>query len=185
LTLRHLLRDKKKYESIGYWLPWRFSLACCYVAMAGCRRAPESYPMPPQRVDPSYFLIKFSDLDADEYLVRDIYPGDARRWTADHPEMCFPIEPRPNLRFELSFLISSATLVDTGPVTLAVKINGHPLGSVYCPHAGNYRFDRPVPLHWLRPGEPVRVLAEVNRLWTSPTDGAHLGYLIEEAGFRW
>jgi len=99
--------------------------------------------------------------------------------------MSFPIEPRPSLRFEMSFLIVDTIFRDTGPVTLVVKINGHRLGSVYCQHAGNYRFDRPVPLNWRRSGEPLRVLAEVNRLWTSPADGAHLGYMIEEAGFRW
>jgi hypothetical protein len=153
--------------------------------MAGCQRAPAFYPMPAQPVDPSYFFITFSDLEADEYLVRDFYPGGARRWTADHPEMRFPIEPRPSLRFEMSFWIVAATFRDTGPVTLLVNINGHRLGSVYCRHAGNYRFDLPVPLHWLRAGEPVRVLAEVNRLWTASADGAHLGYVIEEAGFRW
>ncbi len=141
--------------------------------------------MPPQRVDPSYFLVKFSDPDADEYVVRDIRPGDARRWTTDHPEMRFPIEPRPGLRFEMSFWIVATTFRETGPVTLVVKINGQPLGSVYCQHPGNYRFERPVPLNWLRSGEPVRLLAEASPLWTVPADGAHLGYLIEEAGFRW
>ena len=85
----------------------------------------------------------------------------------------------------MSFWIAATTLRDTGPVTVVVKINGHVLGSIRCDQARNYRFDRPVPLEWVRPGEAVLVLAESSPLWTAPGDGARLGYLLEGAGFRW
>jgi hypothetical protein len=93
------------------------------------------------------------------------------------------VQPRPGLRFVMSIWVVDMTLHDTGPVTIVVRVNGHVLGSVRCPKAGNYRFDQPVPLEWLHAGEPVHVLAEASPLWTSNLDGKHFGYLIEEAGF--
>ncbi len=136
--------------------------------------------------DPHAVFLTFSDPDADEYIVRDISPGPAQgRWTLDHPEMKIPVEPRPGLRFEMSFSIHAMPFRDTGPVTVAVKINGHPLGSIYCDHVGDYRFTHSVPPEWVHSGEAAHVLAESSPLWTAPDDGAHLGFLIEEAGFRW
>ena len=85
----------------------------------------------------------------------------------------------------MSFHIHEKLFRDTGPVTVAVKINGHLLGSIYCDHVGDYRFNHAVPPEWVHFPEPVHVLAESSPLWTAPEDGAHLGYLIKEAGFRW
>ena len=149
------------------------------------------YPMPAQRQppvadDPSPWrpYVKFSDPDADDYIVRDIFPGDARRWTSDHPEMKFRLQPRPGMRFSMNFTIVGATFRDTGPVTVTIRVNNRQLGVVRCDHPADYHFEQPVPIAWLGSGDPVKVLAEANPLWTAPSDGAHLGYLIVEAGFR-
>jgi hypothetical protein len=139
---------------------------------------------PPEALDPDSY-VNFSQPGADECIVRDINPGDGYRWTRDHPELKFWVRRQPGLRFSMSFWIATATLRDTGPVTVAVKINGHLLVNIRCNQARNYRIDRPVPLEWVCPGEPVLVLAESSPLWTAPGDGAHLGYLLEGAGFRW
>jgi hypothetical protein len=168
----------------------RLWVAIPIIAITSCGRQPESFPMPPQKrapetSDPNYLLVKFSDRDAGDYIVRDIQSGDGLCWTFAHPEMKFPVEPRPALRFYMHFWIHERTLHDTGPVTLTVKINGQLLGSVRCEHDGSYLFERPVPMQWLHSGEPVHVLAEATPLWTSPDGGPPLGYLIEEAGFRW
>jgi hypothetical protein len=85
----------------------------------------------------------------------------------------------------MHFWIHSRTFSDTGPVTVVVRINDHLLGSMTCEHDGSYLFDRSVPSDWLKPGATVRLLAESSPLWTSPADGAHLGFLMEEVGFRW
>ena len=140
---------------------------------------------PPETSDPNYFLVKFSDRNSGDHIVRDIQHGVQPCWTFDHPEMQFPVKPRPNLRFNMHFWIHERTFHDTGPVTLTVKVNGHLLGTVRCEREGSYVFDRPVPVEWVHLGEPVDVLAEAAPLWTSPDDGAHLGYLIQDAGFRW
>ncbi len=168
----------------------RFGLFILIFGLIGCELVPESFPMPAQRhipdaSDPNYFLVRFTDSDIREYVVRDIQTGGRLCWTSDHPEMKFPIQPRAGLRFNMHFWIHSRTLTDTGPVTVVVRINDHTLGSMKCDHDGSYLFDRPVPSEWLKPGEPAHVLAESSPLWISPTDGAHLGYLMEEIGFRW
>jgi hypothetical protein len=168
----------------------RLWLVIPILAITSCGREPESFPMPAQKrppevSDPNYFLLTLSDPRAGDYVVRDIQHGVPSCWTFDHPEMRFPLKPRPNLRFTMHFRIHPRTFHDTGPVTLTVKVNGHPLGTLRCEREGSYVFDRPVPSEWLHLGEPVRVLAEADPLWTSPDDGAHLGYLIEDAGFGW
>ena len=140
--------------------------------------------MPAQRQSLCTYL-KFSQADADDCIVRDINPGGGSRWTRDHPELKFFVPRQPGLRFSMSFWIANDTFRDTGPVTLVVKINGNVLGSILCNEVRNYRFEQPVPLEWVRTGAPVVVLAEASPLWTAPGDGAHLGYLLEEAGFRW
>ena len=167
----------------------RWWLAGCMGAAVGCRRATESFPMPRQKrwlhaSDPRQRVIKFNDPDIGEYVVRDIQPGTPASWTFDHPEMTFPVEPRAGLRFVMRFGIHERTFRDTGPVTVSVKINGHALGSLYCKQPNDYTLDLPVPLDWIEAGEPVHVLAEASPLWIAP-DGVRLGYLIEEAGFRW
>ena len=165
----------------------RLALVILSLALAACERVPESSPMPVQRPapdasDPNSFLVRFSDHDANEYVVRDIQQNG--NWAFDHPEMKFPIQARAGLRFTMQFSIPTDTFKDTGPVTVTVKINDHQLGSERCEHAGSYIFERPIPLDWLPSGEPVHVLAEATPLWTAE-DGAHLGYLLEEAGFHW
>ena len=167
---------------------------CCFfgvVLLAGCGGAPESFPMPAQKPapkgsDPHAIFLTFADPSADQYIVRDIIPGSGPwRWTLDHPELRIPVEPRPGLLFEMGFQIHERTFADTGPVTVTVKINAHPLGSIYCDHFGAYRFRRAVPEDWIRPREPAHVSAESSPLWIAPDDGGRLGFLIEEAGFRW
>ena len=137
------------------------------------------------RGDPNYFIVKFNDRDARNFVIRDISTGSKMNWTFAHPEMQFPVEPHPNLRFVMHLWMSGNTLKQTGPVTIRVQINGRPVGEIHCSQDIEYWFDKPVPQEWLRSGEPVRVLAEADRLWTSPRDGVRLGYLIEQAGFRW
>ena len=169
----------------------RVWLCLCLAVVAACQRAPKTYPMPAQRHQPdaddpppSGTYVSFADFDAGDYIVRDINPGGARRWTLDHPEMRFRIEPQPGLRFSMDFAIVDTTFRHTGPVTVTVKINGHSLGVIRCARPRDYHFERPVPAEWLHPGEPATVVAEASPLWTASKDGVHLGYLLEQAGFR-
>ncbi len=161
------------------------------ILTVGCQRGPKWQPMPAQRrppggLDPVEWrsYVKFVEPDADKFVVRDIGPSPGWNWTFDHPELRFFVQPRPGLRYVMSFWMVDTTMRATGPVTVVVKINGHLLESVRCTKPGNYHVNQLVPLDWLPVGEPVHVLAEASPLWTSNLDGKHLGYLLEEAGFQ-
>ncbi|HEV2687295.1 MAG TPA: hypothetical protein VGV35_02040 [Bryobacteraceae bacterium] len=158
----------------------------------GCHQNPQSRPMPVQRrpldgQDPEAWrsYVRFVEPDSGEFVVRDILSGEGeQRWTLDHPELRFWVQPRPGMRFSMILWIAEATLRDTGPVTITLELNGHELGNIHCTHPGGYRFDQPVPIDWIHAREPVEVLAEADKVWISPSDGKHLAYLIQEAGFR-
>ena len=164
-----------------------FAAAGCLIS---CDHSPPSHSMPaqaPASIEPDppphRSFVNFSDPDADEYIVRDINPGGERRWTLDHPELKFTVAPKPGLRFKMDFSIAEQTFKDTGPVEVVVKLNGNVLSKIQCGHPGEYHLERPVPLPWLEAGRPVHVTADAWPLWTAPGDGAHLGYLIQRAGF--
>lgn len=131
--------------------------------------------------------MKFGDPDQARFVLQDIGPGDGQAWTFDHPKLRFWVLPRPGLRFALTIRMVEQTLRDTGPVTISIHVNGHPLGSIRAAHEGDYHFEEPVPIEWIQRGEPVDVSMEADRLWTDPArpPGAmRLGFLIVEAGFR-
>jgi hypothetical protein len=142
--------------------------------------------MLPAGVDPPPFgsFLDFASGDGIDYIVHDIDAGGAARWTRDHPEMQFHVEPKPSLHLIVDFIIVAETLRSTGPVTLTVKVNDTRIGSIRCEHAGEYHFEKPVPPELIRKNVPTRLTAEAIPVWVSPTDGAHLGYLILRAGFR-
>jgi hypothetical protein len=127
----------------------------------------------------------FSQPDSDRHIVRDITEGGARRWTRDHPEMRFWLDPAAAgpLIFAMSITVPEVGFRNTGAVHIAVYVNGQRLGTLDCPHPGDFRFQMPVPRDWVAGSPEVRVLAEPDRVWTIPGDPAHVGYQIETAGF--
>jgi hypothetical protein len=62
-------------------------------------------------------------------------------------------------------------------------VNNRPLGSIRCPRAGRYRFEKRVPNGWVEPGQPVSVSALVDKRFTAKEDGAQLSFLLGSAGF--
>lgn len=172
----------------------RKPVICLWLAFLGGCSTPAWHLMPrqrpsPQAVDPPAWrsFVTFGDPDQAGFVLRDIGPGDGQAWTFAHPELRFWVRPRPGLRFSLVIRLVQRTLRDTGPVTITIKVNGHPLGSIHADHDGEYHFDQPVPADWIQIGEPVNVSMEANHLWVDPAgppDGVRLGFLIVEAGFR-
>ena len=141
----------------------------------------------PIGVDPPPFgsFLDFGADDGLDYIIRDIDAGGAARWTRDHPEMQFNVEFKPSLHLVVDFIVVAETFRSTGPVTLIVKVNDSQIGSMRCDRAGEYHFEKPVPRELIKNNTPTRVTAEASPVWVSPSDGAHLGYLILRAGFRW
>lgn len=160
---------------------------------AGCSRSPESYPPPAQSEGPVVSkpvslgtFVAMSNPHADAYIVGDISPtveANAWRWTFRRPEMQFHVPSAEGWKFAMEFAVAGATFQDTGPVTLAVSINGKPLRKQRYDKPGNYLLEFDVPPGALKPGELNRVAVEPDKVWRTK-DGGVLGVILVSAGFR-
>jgi hypothetical protein len=160
--------------------------------LAGCTSIPDTYAPPEQRpgVDPQVprlgAYVRMGDPEADLYLVRDVsrtLEGGAWRWAFKRPELRFFVTSVERLRFVLEFTIAEALFPETGPVTLAVFVNGQLLASERYGQAGAHRFEKPVPPSLLKPGALNLVAIEPDKVWVSKEDGATLGFVLSGAGF--
>jgi hypothetical protein len=171
----------------------RVVIALAFLLLAGCVRAPESYPPPIQRkslpdLEESApgMLANMSDANAGAHFVRDISPGlegGRWRWTNQRPELKFFIESINGLKLVWDFSIAEVTFKETGPVTVSFYVNGKAVGQVPCPKAGDYKFEQPVRPDLLRANEYNTIAAEADKLWVSHTDGVKLGFTMTRAGF--
>src|SRR5689334_20436530 len=111
-----------------------YGLALAILA-ASCGRQPGALLMPPQRSldlgpDPGGLgaFITMDDPSADHYIVRDISPArDHHRWAFQHPELRFRVRQAGPLKFAFEFALPAATFRVTGPVTIAVSLDGRSL----------------------------------------------------------
>jgi len=51
------------------------------------------------------------------------------------------------------------------------------------PKPGQRTWEQPVPAEWLTTDSPVLVRMEIDKLWTSPSDGALRGFILTRIGF--
>jgi hypothetical protein len=124
--------------------------------------------------------------NADLYIVRDIAPvveSGTWRWALQHPELRFFLEQTAGLRFSLDLAVPEITFRHTGPVTISIRINGHPFQEVHCDEPGSRQFVWPVPSSLLMAGAINTVLFQPDKVWASPEDGTALGFILTEAGF--
>ena len=165
----------------------------CLLLLAGCARAPDSYPPPIQRKplpdlkeSASGMLANMSDPNADAHFVRDISPaleGGRWRWTNQRPELKFFLESTKGLKLVWDFSVAEVTFKETGPVTVSFFVNGKPVGRLPCPKPGDYRFEQPVREDLLRANEDNTIAAQADKLWVSQSDGVKLGFTMTRAGF--
>src|SRR5947209_2219177 len=106
---------------------------------AGCQSLPTSFPPPPQfasLVSSGHFVMMGAP-DADRYIVQGFAPKSEGiwRWAYEHPRLRFVLPESTPLRFTMELSFPEATFAATGPVTLAIAINGRPFDHV--------RYDRP------------------------------------------
>ena len=126
------------------------------------------------------------DPSADLYIVRDIgdtVEGGLWRWTYERPELRFRLQSTANLKLFMDFQCSGLTLEKTGPVTISFFVNSRLLGSTLCDKAGVYHFEKAVPSSWLDAAGPTSVAAQADKVWTAPSDGKKLGFILIKAGF--
>ncbi len=126
-----------------------------------------------------------SDSGADAYLVsgfRERSEG-SWRWAHEHPVLRFQLPPLGGARFAMDFALPDLTFRATGPVTLAVSIDGHRLPPARYEQAGEHQFAAQVPAEFLPPaGGVVRVEIEPDKV-AEPNPGEKLSFVLIRAGF--
>ena len=162
------------------------------LALAGCARIPDSYAPPIQRQSPedvanglSYY-IQMDMPEAPAHLVSDVLPaleGGHWRWAMQHPVLRFRIPRTNGLKLRVDWTESEDTFKGTGPVTVKFFVEDHLLGEQRADKPENYVFEKPVPEAWLTTDRPVLVRMELDKLWTSPADGAKRGFILSKLGF--
>jgi hypothetical protein len=171
----------------------RFLAAISIAVLAGSSCRPSPYPPPAQREGPEVEkpsplgpFIAMNDPHADWYIVGGVSPtveGGSWRWTYRRTELQFQVPSADGWSFAMDFAIAGATFEETGPVTLAVAINGRPVRKQRYDKAGQYRMEFAVPPGTLEPGRLNRVTVEPDKVWVSK-DGGELGFILVAAGFR-
>ncbi len=170
-----------------------FPALAALASLAGCVRAPESYPPPMQRpalpdaeAAPAQMLVSMDAPNAESFFVRDISPaleGGAWRWTNQRPELRFLLRSTANLKAVVEFHVVPATFEKTGPVSVSVFVNGARVGRIDCPKPGPYLFKQPVPSKLLKDNDYNYLAAEIDKVYVSELDGARLGFTLYKAGF--
>ncbi len=163
------------------------------LGLAGCSGSPDLFTPPIERkpvtgAEPSRLraFISMSDPDAEIHLVGGVsrkLEAGAWRWASERAELQFITPQTRGLRFVADVVVAEATFAQTGPVTLAVSVNGRPLGALRLETPGPRRFETPVPDGWLRAGELVRVTMEADKVYVDSRDGTRLGFILQRAGF--
>ena len=160
------------------------------VLLSACQELPGPYAPPEQRQPFDHFtpykisrMVDFSQGDANQYIVRDIWGGDGPwRWTRKQPEVRLFMRTNQMLRYAIDFTIVEATFKDTGPVEVSFQVNGHELDRMKCDSQGSRHFEKPVPPEWIEPGKDALVGAEIDKVWYSPADRQALGFILTRIG---
>jgi hypothetical protein len=130
-------------------------------------------------------FVAFSDPASSAYIVRDIDPsGDPGgwRWAWRHPQLRFYLATTRALSFRADLILPGSILREVGPVTVTVRVNGHPAGQARYDRPGEHRFEVPVPEPFLVAGMNT-VNIEPDRVWIAKDDGQPLSFLLARAGF--
>jgi|FLYL01.1.fsa_nt_gi hypothetical protein len=170
----------------------RYSAALFAFMLAGCMNTPDVYAPPIQRrpmagemSPPIGHFVSVSDPNAERYFVRDvrILEANSYRWTGKNPTFRFLLQSTKNLKFLMEFSISGETMKVTGPLTMAVSVNGRLLDRVTYSEPGPKLFEKPVEESWLSEDSETIVSVEFDKVYIAEADGVQLGVTLSRAGF--
>lgn len=161
--------------------------------LAGCVKYPEPYRPPVQRRPMEVtaqgkltYFIHMNAPDAPRHLVTDVLAelnDGSWRWTLKRPTVQFQLPSTESLRLRADLTIADVTYEQTGPVKITVHVGGHLLDVIDCAKPGQRVWEKAVPAEWLTAGSPVLVRMEIDKLWTSPSDGVQRGFILTSLGF--
>lgn len=162
------------------------------LGLTGCVNIPDTYAPPVQRHPVSgpdtsrlKHFIAMNDPAAEDHFLQDVGPLEAGawRWTRQNPMLRFVLPTTQSLKFVADFSISSDTMKETGPLTIAYFVNAHQLDSVRYDKPGEQHFEKPVNAEWLAEGQDIIVKLALDKVYVAPVDGVKLGVTLVRAGF--
>src|SRR5947208_13890687 len=121
-----------------------------------------------------------ADPDADAYIVGDVtdeVEAVSWRWTRRCPTLRFVLDSIERLRFQADFRIAESSFKDTGPVAVAIRINGNLLDTVKCAAAAERHFDKPVPAKFLHAKAVNIAELEIDKVWAPKSGGSEAGFM--------
>ncbi len=163
------------------------------VLLSACQNMPEPYAPPEQRQPFENFrpyritrVVNMADGDADAHIVSGMSNINAGswRWTEKRPTLRLTIRSNENLTYFIDFAIAGTTFAQTGPVTVSFFVNDHLLDSVHYMAPGEQHFEKKIPAGWVEANKDVIVAAEIDKVWTPPEEGPHLGFILTRIGLR-
>jgi len=164
------------------------------LCLAGCSGAPDVYAPPIQRQPLTVpatrgtlgYFVSMSAPDASAYIaggISDTTESGGWRWTGRRPSLRFFLSRVDGLSFVMDYAYPERIFREIGPVTLTVWVNGRLLDTARIEKGGQLSYRKAVPASMLRLGMENSVVIEPDRVWTSKSDGAVLGFVLSRAGF--
>lgn len=142
---------------------------------------------PGQIVKPIGESVRIGTAGQSLYFMKDILasaPPASECWTRQSPEIRFRLDANRHYEYRVHFYLPGQTLEKTGPMVIRYFVNDHELDRVRYDKPEDQTFARAVPREWIRPDDFTTVRMFVENPYTSPDDGAKLGFLLREAGFH-
>jgi hypothetical protein len=165
--------------------------AILLLALCGCERAPESYPVPEQRrpveaANPAAdMMIDLGSPDVEPHIVKDVYEnsGSPWRWTDAEPTLKVLVFTTAHVKLTADFSIWDEGFKQTGPLELSFLVNGNTLDHVRYTSPGPKHFEKAVPPGWLVTDVETNISVKIDRLYVSPRDGKKFGIILSSIGF--
>jgi len=163
------------------------------VTSAGCLKQPDVFAPPEQRnptvLDENRKRLHFVPMSAEEapeHFLNDILPDlhdGLWRWTLQRPTLEVRVPKRNGLKFRAQLTVPEITMEQTGPVTIGVYIDNRMLTERRVEKPGEVVIEQPVGPEWLTTARPVVIRMVIDKIWTSPLDGAQRGFILTGVGF--
>lgn len=137
-------------------------------------------PLPAFRSYRVEHFVNFAEGDMAGVVSDVLLPSGGWSWTRKRPAVKVRLRGGLPVHYLIDFSVAEATFAQTGPINVTFFVNDHTLETVRYTAPGAQRYEKPVPPEWLQTENIVG--AEVDKLWTSPDDGAKLGLILNRIG---
>ena len=127
-------------------------------------------------------MVKPSEGDMSQVAADILPPAGGWSWTGQRPAVKVRVRNAQKVRYEIDFTVADATFKQTGPVAITFFVNDHALDTIHYAKPGPQHYEKTVPAEWIDTGKDNVAGAAVDKVWTSPDDGAKLGLILTRIG---